>query len=145
MSGLKSEPSPQTYQNAYPYASVPVTPVSAFAPSLPPLSAPSASQSPAGDASTYTPDAERCSKPKQKRNKPTLSCEECVERKTKVGFFPLFPFHVVFPLFPFQVVFHSFLFNLFFHSFLFNLFFHSFLFNLFFLSCFSTLPTPYMV
>lgn len=24
------------------------------------------------------------SKPKQKRNKPTLSCEECVERKTKV-------------------------------------------------------------
>lgn len=23
-------------------------------------------------------------KPKQKRNKPTLSCEECVERKTKV-------------------------------------------------------------
>lgn len=22
---------------------------------------------------------------KQKRNKPTLSCEECVERKTKVG------------------------------------------------------------
>lgn len=24
-------------------------------------------------------------KKKQKRNKPTLSCEECVERKTKVG------------------------------------------------------------
>lgn len=28
-------------------------------------------------------DGERA-KPKQKRNKPTLSCEECVERKTKV-------------------------------------------------------------
>ena len=26
------------------------------------------------------------SKPKQKRNKPTLSCEECVERKTKVDY-----------------------------------------------------------
>lgn len=25
-------------------------------------------------------------KKKQKRNKPTLSCQECVERKTKVGF-----------------------------------------------------------
>jgi hypothetical protein len=25
-------------------------------------------------------------KKKQKRNKPTLSCEECVERKTKVSF-----------------------------------------------------------
>lgn len=28
-------------------------------------------------------DGER-TKPKQRRNKPTLSCEECVERKTKV-------------------------------------------------------------
>ena len=26
-------------------------------------------------------------KKKQKRNKPTLSCEECVERKTKVSLF----------------------------------------------------------
>lgn len=31
-----------------------------------------------------TPD-DGTSKPKQKRNKPTLSCEECVERKTKVS------------------------------------------------------------
>lgn len=29
-------------------------------------------------------DDGQSSKPKQKRNKPTLSCEECVERKTKV-------------------------------------------------------------
>ncbi|KEQ59035.1 uncharacterized protein M437DRAFT_58098 [Aureobasidium melanogenum CBS 110374] len=56
-------------------------PVNAFAPSrLPPPA--SASESPARDAKTSTPDGER-TKPKQKRNKPTLSCEECVERKTK--------------------------------------------------------------
>lgn len=30
-------------------------------------------------------------KKKQKRNKPTLSCHECVERKTKVGGIPCLP------------------------------------------------------
>ncbi|KAF2219593.1 fungal-specific transcription factor domain-containing protein [Elsinoe ampelina] len=38
-------------------------------------------QSPARDSSASTPEAG--GKPKQKRNKPTLSCQECVERKTK--------------------------------------------------------------
>ncbi|KAG9531231.1 hypothetical protein KCU93_g1974, partial [Aureobasidium melanogenum] len=71
----------QSPYNAAAYGSVPVTPVNAFAPSrLPPTT--SASESPAQDAKTSTPDGER-TKPKQKRNKPTLSCEECVERKTK--------------------------------------------------------------
>ncbi|CAC9894340.1 unnamed protein product, partial [Aureobasidium pullulans] len=67
----------QSPYHAATYGSVPVTPVNAFAPPLPPLNT-SASQSPAGDSRTYTPDGERA-KPKQKRNKPTLSCEECVE------------------------------------------------------------------
>lgn len=31
-----------------------------------------------------SPEGERV-KPKQKRNKPTLSCSDCVERKTKVS------------------------------------------------------------
>ncbi|KAG9683831.1 hypothetical protein KCU95_g5127, partial [Aureobasidium melanogenum] len=71
----------QSPYHAAAYGSVPVTPVNAFAPSrLPPPA--SASESPARDAKTSTPDGER-TKPKQKRNKPTLSCEECVERKTK--------------------------------------------------------------
>lgn len=35
-------------------------------------------------AAPDTPDG-HSSKPKQKRNKPTLSCVECVERKTKVS------------------------------------------------------------
>ncbi|KAH0343914.1 hypothetical protein KCU81_g5037, partial [Aureobasidium melanogenum] len=71
----------QSPYHAAAYGSVPVMPVNAFAPSrLPPPA--SASESPARDAKTSTPDGER-TKPKQKRNKPTLSCEECVERKTK--------------------------------------------------------------
>lgn len=43
-------------------------------------------QSPVRDSSAAgsTPEA-GYGKPKQKRNKPTLSCEECVERKTKVS------------------------------------------------------------
>ena len=80
----------QSPYHAATYGSVPVTPVNAFAPPLPPLNT-SASQSPAGDSRTYTPDGERA-KPKQKRNKPTLSCEECVERKTKVSLFFLSSF-----------------------------------------------------
>ena len=36
-------------------------------------------------ASTSTAQGEAPPKKKQKRNKPTLSCEECVERKTKVS------------------------------------------------------------
>jgi hypothetical protein len=31
------------------------------------------------------PEEELPNRKKQKRNKPTLSCEECVERKTKVS------------------------------------------------------------
>lgn len=78
----------QSPYHAAAYGSVPVTPVNAFAPSrLPPPT--SASESPARDAKTSTPDGER-TKPKQKRNKPTLSCEECVERKTKVGCLSIF-------------------------------------------------------
>lgn len=43
------------------------------------------SPSPSDMASATTPtDRSERGKPKQKRNKPTLSCEECVERKTKV-------------------------------------------------------------
>lgn len=37
-----------------------------------------------GDASNLG-TSEPPPKKKQKRNKPTLSCKECVERKTKVG------------------------------------------------------------
>jgi hypothetical protein len=69
----------QSPYHAATYGSVPVTPISAFAP----LRTSSVSQSPAQDSRTDTPEGER--KPKQKRNKPTLSCEECVERKTKVS------------------------------------------------------------
>ena len=36
------------------------------------------------EASTSTTQGDGPPKKKQKRNKPTLSCEECVERKTKV-------------------------------------------------------------
>jgi hypothetical protein len=49
------------------------------------------SMSPNGSENTYVkPDFTEGSttdppRKKQKRNKPTLSCEECVERKTKVG------------------------------------------------------------
>lgn len=78
----------QSPYHASAYGSVPVTPVNAFAPSRPPFTT-SASESPAQDAKTSTPDGER-TKPKQKRNKPTLSCEECVERKTKVGRLSIF-------------------------------------------------------
>lgn len=74
----------QSPYHAATYGSVPVTPISAFAPPR----AHSISQSPAQDSRTDTPDGERA-KPKQKRNKPTLSCEECVERKTKVSGFSI--------------------------------------------------------
>jgi hypothetical protein len=70
----------QSPYHAATYGSVPVTPISAFAPPR----TNSISQSPAQDAGRGTPDGDRA-KPKQKRNKPTLSCEECVERKTKVS------------------------------------------------------------
>lgn len=40
-----------------------------------------------GTANGYGPQSEGSPKKKQKRNKPTLSCEECVERKTKVSVF----------------------------------------------------------
>lgn len=76
----------QSPYHAATYGSVPVTPISAFAPPR----TNSVSQSPAQDSRTDTPDGERV-KPKQKRNKPTLSCEECVERKTKVSFLLVFP------------------------------------------------------
>lgn len=36
------------------------------------------------EADGSVPGSGERGKPKQKRNKPTLSCEECVERKTKV-------------------------------------------------------------
>lgn len=43
-----------------------------------------------GDDENKSEDAEGESRKKrQKRNKPTLSCFECVERKTKVGIFSL--------------------------------------------------------
>lgn len=45
-------------------------------------STPQPSTSPGASTSTTQGDAPP--KKKQKRNKPTLSCEECVERKTKV-------------------------------------------------------------
>ena len=62
---------------------------------LPSASASTTSRHPTGD---YLPDAddqdastpvdgEEPPKKKQKRNKPTLSCHECVERKTKVRHF----------------------------------------------------------
>jgi len=35
-------------------------------------------------ASSMSPDINGARRPKQKRNKPTLSCRECVDRKTKV-------------------------------------------------------------
>jgi len=51
-----------------------------------------AQEGPSSNASTPTQaqqspngTGDELSKPKQKRNKPTLSCEECVERKTKVS------------------------------------------------------------
>ncbi|KAI1814314.1 hypothetical protein GGS20DRAFT_416396 [Poronia punctata] len=63
-----------------------------------------------GSTAAAGPSSEPLKK-RQKRNKPTLSCHECVERKTKVGFFllsrhdlsfllspalyPAFPFHVI--------------------------------------------------
>ncbi|KAF4471940.1 hypothetical protein FALBO_1148 [Fusarium albosuccineum] len=64
---------------------------------LPSASASTASRHPTGD---YLPDADdqdastpangdEPPKKKQKRNKPTLSCHECVERKTKVGLFQM--------------------------------------------------------
>lgn len=76
----------QSPYHAATYGSVPVTPISAFAPPR----TNSVSQSPAQDSRTDTPDGQR-TKPKQKRNKPTLSCEECVERKTKVSTLPTLP------------------------------------------------------
>lgn len=49
----------------------------------------------AGDDETKSEDADGESRKKrQKRNKPTLSCFECVERKTKVGLSLLFCFLV---------------------------------------------------
>ncbi|RGP63709.1 hypothetical protein FLONG3_9814 [Fusarium longipes] len=60
---------------------------------LPSVSASNTSRHPAGDylpdgedqdASTTPVDGEEPPKKKQKRNKPTLSCHECVERKTKI-------------------------------------------------------------
>jgi len=50
-----------------------------------------------GAASSSPPDAATATptKKKQKRNKPTLSCEECVERKTKVRPLFLFPIAAV--------------------------------------------------
>jgi hypothetical protein len=50
---------------------------------------PTRDESHARDSSTASPGGEP-QKKKQKRNKPTLSCFECVERKTKAR---LFPFH----------------------------------------------------
>ena len=61
------------------------------------------------DASTTPVDGEEPAKKKQKRNKPTLSCHECVERKTKVRHFMRFAFsnhvvlisfHLIYPLGP---------------------------------------------
>lgn len=43
-------------------------------------------ESPVSTSPTTTGHDEGPAKKKQKRNKPTLSCEECVERKTKVSF-----------------------------------------------------------
>jgi hypothetical protein len=63
---------------------------------LPSASASNTSRHPTGDyhpdtedhdASTTPVDGEEPPKKKQKRNKPTLSCHECVERKTKVRHF----------------------------------------------------------
>ena len=39
----------------------------------------------AGSRSARAAPPEQPARKKQKRNKPTLSCEECVERKTKVS------------------------------------------------------------
>lgn len=56
------------------------------------------------DDGSPTIDGEEPAKKKQKRNKPTLSCHECVERKTKVCLFfflnlrPLYPFSLPFTL-----------------------------------------------
>lgn len=43
-----------------------------------------ASRSPGAPATAPAQSHEVLPRKKQKRNKPTLSCEECVERKTKV-------------------------------------------------------------
>lgn len=69
---------------------------------LPSASASSTSRHPTGDyqdaedpdAST-TLDGDEPPKKKQKRNKPTLSCHECVERKTKVRYFYLTHCHAI--------------------------------------------------
>jgi hypothetical protein len=46
---------------------------------------PSISPAPINSSIIASPqDLDQPAKKKQKRNKPTLSCEECVERKTKV-------------------------------------------------------------
>jgi len=38
-----------------------------------------------GSEALLSPDINGVRRPKQKRNKPTLSCAECVDRKTKVS------------------------------------------------------------
>ena len=46
---------------------------------------PPAATKPAAQQRDHSGDDVQPSRKKQKRNKPTLSCEECVERKTKVN------------------------------------------------------------
>jgi hypothetical protein len=69
---------------------------------LPSASASSTSRYPTGDypdaedPDASTPlDGDEPPKKKQKRNKPTLSCHECVERKTKVRYFCLAYCHIL--------------------------------------------------
>ncbi|KAJ0132499.1 Uncharacterized protein HZ326_24429 [Fusarium oxysporum f. sp. albedinis] len=57
---------------------------------LQPLAFASTSPANADVKGASTPvDGEKPPKNKEKRNKPTLSCHECVERKTKVGHYYL--------------------------------------------------------
>ncbi|PTB73022.1 hypothetical protein M440DRAFT_1070576 [Trichoderma longibrachiatum ATCC 18648] len=51
------------------------------------------------EAALPEPHAGGPPKKKQKRNKPTLSCHECVERKTKVRAFPACASHWSWPAF----------------------------------------------
>ena len=86
-SALSSQPSAllKEYSTVLYYSSN-MDPIVAISPAL------YASISPTATESTFTtsPIKQEIAsieppKKKQKRNKPTLSCEECVERKTKVG------------------------------------------------------------
>jgi hypothetical protein len=65
----------------------PLTPLSASTTGHPDYASPRLNglQHNAGLSQAYpSPGLSEPPKKKQKRNKPTLSCEECVERKTKV-------------------------------------------------------------